>query len=91
MAPARNRQSGTIEDSVDDVLSESERSRPAGAAGERNAYELQHGDDHRFVDGFPVDSLTEIEHEVELSLTDALDPAAVVADGHANDLSRPLQ
>ena len=89
--PARDRQSGAVEHSVDDVLSESERGRPAGAAGERNSKELEHRDDHRLVYGLSVDAFDEIEDQIELSLSDALDPAAVVAHGHAHDLGRPIE
>src|SRR6185437_243413 len=47
VTPARDGQAGAIENSVDDVLSERERGRPAGAARERDAKELEHRYDHR--------------------------------------------
>ena len=91
VAPARDRQSGAVEHSVDDVLSERKRGRPAGASGERNSKEFEHRDDHRLVYGLSINAFDEIEDQIELSPADALNPAAVIAHGHAYNLGRPIQ
>jgi hypothetical protein len=68
------------------VLPQTERRRPARAAGERNAQQLEDGDDGGLVRRDAVDALAEVEREVDFSAAEPLDPTPIEVDGNTNDL-----
>jgi len=89
--PPGNRQARTIEERVDDVLAKTDRGGSARISGVGNAEQLEYRDHQRLERRNAIDSLAEVEYQIESCAAHTFHPPAVRVDRHTDVVMAPVR